>query len=155
MRACSSATGLIAVCDAPRAAKTTVLAPDPVSNVVMPGWTLRSSQASASHCRPRYAWPACTTGGSARIESVSGVSEMGRHVSGWGPGPLGPPCARTKQRMTYEWEQIFLLSWRVGASGLLRGVKGPARREAVARLACPLDPVRYIEMPVVLNRLVA
>ena len=57
--------------------------------------------------------------------------------------------------MTYDWKQIFLLSWRVGASGLLRGVKGPARREAVARLACPLDPVRYIEMPVVLNRLVA
>jgi SAM-dependent methyltransferase len=57
--------------------------------------------------------------------------------------------------MTYDWKKIFLLSWRVGASGLLRGVKGPARREAVARLACPLDPVRYIEMPQVLNRLVA
>jgi SAM-dependent methyltransferase len=34
-------------------------------------------------------------------------------------------------------------------------VTGPARREAVARLVCPLDPVRYIEMPQVLNRLAA
>src|SRR3954471_5055206 len=57
--------------------------------------------------------------------------------------------------MTYDWTQIFLLSWRVGASGLLRGVKGPARREALARLAGPLDPVRYIQMPVVLTRLLA
>src|SRR4051812_31973147 len=57
--------------------------------------------------------------------------------------------------MTYDWKRIFLLSWRVGASGLVRRVKGPALREAFARLACPLDPVRYIEMPTVLNRLVA
>jgi SAM-dependent methyltransferase len=56
-------------------------------------------------------------------------------------------------RLTFDWKTLFLLSWRVGAGGLRRRVKGPARREAVARLACPLDPMRYIEMPQVLNRL--
>ena len=51
-RSCSEESGLIATCVAPLAAKTTVLAPDPVSSVCMPAFTFCSSQSSAAQAIP-------------------------------------------------------------------------------------------------------
>ena len=71
MRSASSCDGVTASWSAPLAAKTIVLAPAPVSSVAIPGCTVRSMNASASHASPQNSdWP-CRPGGAARSSSVS------------------------------------------------------------------------------------
>jgi hypothetical protein len=59
----------------PAAAKTIVLAPHPVSSVVMSGLSDRSSHASALHSSPKNAVPPpWASGGDRRISSQTGVA---------------------------------------------------------------------------------
>jgi hypothetical protein len=71
-RASSSGSGVTATCSVPAAAKTIVLAPDPVSSVAIPGRSSPSSHSSAGHARPQYSSPEpWIPGGASRSRSVS------------------------------------------------------------------------------------
>src|SRR5262249_46746920 len=85
MRSASSCDGVTASWWAPHAAKTIVLAPAPVSSVAIPGCTVRSMNASASHASPQNSDRPCSPGGAARRSSVSDMRGSYR---------LGPMAAR-------------------------------------------------------------
>src|SRR5436190_942184 len=74
IRSASSCEGVTASCCAPRAVKTIVLAPAPVSIVAMPGCTVRSMNASASHASPQNSDCPCSPGGAERSSSVSDMA---------------------------------------------------------------------------------
>src|SRR5918912_4459367 len=83
IRSSSAGSGVTASCSAPRAAKTSVEEPAPVSSVAIPGRTFSSSQASAAQARPQYSSPApCRPGGEARRSSVRRVKATQYHRRG-------------------------------------------------------------------------
>jgi hypothetical protein len=74
IRSRSASMGVTASCSVPAAAKTSVLAPAPVSNVAWPACSSHSSQASAGQWSPQNSPAPCSCGGAALSSSVSDLA---------------------------------------------------------------------------------